>query len=650
MDNRETPDPSRGPRRYGPSARNPQPPADGRQPDAPRAWSEVDRQGDPSPGQYGPAPQYPPAAPGRQGPPRQGPPRQGPPRQGPPPTAVFPAGQGVPVARPPGAPRQNIRPGGPAQRPGQQRPVPVAPQSRPHLLAGRILAAALSVAILIATGVIWGVNRSTGGESKAVDKAGTAGVVTDENGTPVVQGQNILLVGSDSRTDAEGKPLSGAELAALGTTETDGVNTDTIMVIHIPKGGGKATSISIPRDTWIYDPPANRNPNCVLTGGPYDYSFPNKINSYYGVAKACEEYDLVQSGVTDKAAKELASNEKGREVLIDAVQRLSGLKIDQYAEVNLFGFYLLSEAIGGVPVCLVNDVKDPDSGADFKAGPQEVSGSAALAFVRQRHGLPGGDLDRVRRQQAFLSGALDKVLSAKILTSPSELTKLIEAANRSIVLSDGFSLLDLASQMANLSSGNVNFLTIPTLGGRNIDGKDALDVDPEAVKAFFATMDSATGSTDAGSGTATTSASKVDPASVVVDVLNGTNTAGMASAVADAVAGSGFSRGQIGDYQGDLQSSTSIHFAPGDEAAAAAVKKALGYGSVQSDDTVDSGHVLVVVGGDAPAPPSSLRSAGLFLPVQQNLAQENSAQENGAPTTTASDPGSINAAAPGCVN
>ena len=151
-------------------------------------------------------------------------------------------------------------------------------------------------------------------------------------------------------------------------------------------------------------------------------------------------------------------------MLISVLERLTGTHIDSYAEVNLFGFYLLSNAIGGVPVCLNNAVDDPFSGAIFPAGPQEVQGTAALSFVRQRHGLPNGDLDRVRRQQAFLSGAISKVLSVGTLTDPTKLSALIDAANRSIVLSSGFNLLDLAQQMSSLSSGDVEFITLPTHG------------------------------------------------------------------------------------------------------------------------------------------------------------------------------------------
>ena len=117
-----------------------------------------------------------------------------------------------------------------------------------------------------------------------------------------------------------------------------------------------------------------------------------------------------------------------------------------------------------------------------------MAGTAALSFVRQRHGLPNGDLDRVRRQQAFLSGAISKVLSVGTLTDPAKLSALIDAANRSIVLSSGFNLLELAQQMSSLSSGDVEFITLPTHGPEPSTTKDALAVDVQEVQTLFAQL------------------------------------------------------------------------------------------------------------------------------------------------------------------
>ena len=235
--------------------------------------------------------------------------------------------------------------------------------------------------------------------------------------------------------------------------------------------------------------PASSGPYSDGTSGPYK---PNKINSFYGTAKAYSEDYLASKGVTG-AARERQSNEAGRTMLIKVVQQFTGLKINHYAEINLIGFYLLSNAIGGVPVCLNAAIKDRQSGADFPAGEQTVQGSAALSFVRQRHGLPGGDLDRVRRQQAFLAGAANKILSVGTLSNPAKLSSLVTAANRSLVLDKNFDLLSFGQQMVGLTSGHIGFVTIPTAGSETSSGTDALATDPAKIRAFFAGLTSGGG-------------------------------------------------------------------------------------------------------------------------------------------------------------
>ena len=135
------------------------------------------------------------------------------------------------------------------------------------------------------------------------------------------------------------------------------------------------------------------------------------------------------------------------------------------------GFYTLTNAIGGVDVCLKNPVDDELSGARFPAGPRTVAGHDALAFVRQRHGLPNGDLDRIRRQQAFLASMSRKILSSGTLADPLTLARLLDAVRGSVVLDGDWDLLRFGQQMQDVSGGAVAFLTIPTQGTQNIDGR-----------------------------------------------------------------------------------------------------------------------------------------------------------------------------------
>src|SRR5205823_2707383 len=131
-------------------------------------------------------------------------------------------------------------------------------------------------------------------------------------------------------------------------------------------------------------------------------------------------------------------------------------------------------------------VKDSYSGANFPAGTQFLAGSQALEFVRQRHGLPNSDLDRIKRQQAFMSSMAKSILSDGILTNPGKLNALIGAIKKAVVLDKGWDVLGFAQQMAGMSSGGMHFITIPIVSityPTATDG-DAVEVDPSQVKSF----------------------------------------------------------------------------------------------------------------------------------------------------------------------
>ncbi|GLY41608.1 LytTR family transcriptional regulator [Amycolatopsis sp. NBRC 101858] len=284
---------------------------------------------------------------------------------------------------------------------------------------------------------------------------------------------DILLVGSDARTDAQGNQLPLRVLKELRTEANSGaVNTDTVILLRVPKDGSKPSAVSVPRDTWTDIPGRGKA----------------KINSAYGIAKAHFAQELRGQGERDQAKIERDSDTEGRRVLVQAVQDLTQVRIDHYAEINLLGFYLLTEALGGVKVCLNHATEDKDSGANFRRGEQTVSGGEALSFVRQRKNLPRGDLDRIVRQQAFLSSALRQVLSAGTLTSPGTLNNLMDAVHRSLTLDPGLDLLQFAQQAKGIASGDLTFATIPviTANGRSPDGQSIVEIDPKAVREFVA--------------------------------------------------------------------------------------------------------------------------------------------------------------------
>lgn len=340
---------------------------------------------------------------------------------------------------------------------------------RVGIVTARALLALVSAAALVAVGTAWfavgKITASTNKTSALVELSSAPNQPPADDGAT-----DILLVGDDSRTDAQGTPLPTSVLKRLRTEFDGGLNTDTIMLLRLPHDGSRAYAVSIPRDTYVSIP------------GYQD----DKINSAYGVTKTRAAQQLRVAGQHDSASVDRQSSVAGQKALIQTVQNLTGVHVDHYVEVNLYGFYLLSKAIGGVDVCLRHSTSDPDSGADFPAGKQVVSGANALSFVRQRKNLPDGDLSRIVRQQVFLASATQKVLSAGTLTSPSKLSALLDAMKKSLVTDPGLDFVTLMQQAQSLTSGNMSFVTIPVVNtnARSPRGQSIVQVDVTKVREF----------------------------------------------------------------------------------------------------------------------------------------------------------------------
>ncbi|WP_375493654.1 LCP family protein [uncultured Jatrophihabitans sp.] len=274
--------------------------------------------------------------------------------------------------------------------------------------------------------------------------------------------QNILLVGNDDRTN-----MTAAERHQLHTSADGGSrNTDTMMILHLPANGKQATIISLPRDSYVHIDGEGMN----RLNSAYPYGYANNAPS--------------NASVDDR-------RQAGAKLLVKTVQQLTGLTINHYVQISLLGFYEISNAIGGVPIDLCHSVNDTHAynvangqpgGSGFKMskGKHIIKGVTALEFVRQRHFLPRGDLDRVRRQQYFLTSAFRQVASVGIF---SKLNSLGDAVKRNIYLDGSLNLLDLARQMEALSANNISGKTIPTTEA-TIDGSDVLEVNPTKVQAY----------------------------------------------------------------------------------------------------------------------------------------------------------------------
>ena len=257
----------------------------------------------------------------------------------------------------------------------------------------------------------------------------------------------------------------------------------------------------------------------------------HKINSAYRRGMEDAEEALRAQGI-DGAELDRRAREAGRRTLVATVQDLTGVEVDRFAEIGMAGFVELTEALGGVPVCLNAPVRDSYSGVDLPAGRHLVSGAGALAFVRQRHGLEDGDLDRIARQQAFAAGLAQRVLAASTITDPARLQRMVDIATRYVVLDSGWDLDQAFSQLRRLSGDALTFHTIPT--GRPdlrtpVDGI-AVEIDRDAVRTFVESLLESSENPPTTSPTATpTTATPADDGPVTVqpaDAPEATHTPG----------------------------------------------------------------------------------------------------------------------------
>src|SRR6195952_4820160 len=446
----------------------------------------------------------------------------------------------------------------------------------------RIIATVVAVAIVLVTGVAWskirsfeqGINHIS---ASALGGGGDDGAI------------DILLVGMDSRTEAHGNPLSAEELASLHAGDDVSTNTDTIILVRIPNNGQSATAISIPRDSYVE--------------APGDLG-KTKINGVFGQVKLEKMKQLVEQQGEDPAVAEPKATEAAREALIETVAKLTGVTVDHYAEIGLLGFALITDALGGVDVCLKDPVYEPLSGADFPAGRQKLDGPRALSFVRQRHDLPRGDLDRVTRQQAVMAELAHQIISSKTMSSPSTLGRLQDAVQRSVVISKGWDIMDFIQQLQSLAGGNVAFATIPVLqeDGWSDDGtQSVVRVDPTQVKDFVSGL---LQNQDMGK----TEEIAYAPDKTTADVVNDSDVNGLASSVSEVLTGKGFLPGVVGNNDGAKVPGSQVQAAKSDDLGALAVAKELGNLPIVESGSVPPGSVRVVIAGDYTGPGSGLGS------------------------------------------
>ncbi|MDT0462099.1 LCP family protein [Streptomyces gibsoniae] len=252
------------------------------------------------------------------------------------------------------------------------------------------------------------------------------------------RGENVLVIGSDARTDGN---------SALGGGDTHDVGrSDTTFLLHVFADRRHATAVSIPRDTLVTVPP------CRLPDGSWTRDRAHTtFNSAYSVGES--------------AAGNLACTQ-------NTVERLTGLRVDHTVVVDFKGFAALTEAVGGVEVCMPQGVYQNDLDPHrttrgallFGKGRQTVSGRRALDYVRVRHGIgDDSDIGRIRRRQAFLPALIKKIRTAGL--TPARLLPLADAATKSLTVDPGLASaskpVSFVLSLRNIDLHDTTFVTVP---------------------------------------------------------------------------------------------------------------------------------------------------------------------------------------------
>ncbi|MFE7967690.1 LCP family protein [Streptomyces cellulosae] len=239
-------------------------------------------------------------------------------------------------------------------------------------------------------------------------------------------GQNILILGSDSRA---------GDNAELNTGKIAGARSDTALVMHIPEGRTQAVAVSIPRDTLVTRPEC-KDANGSTVAGAERVMF----NSIYSQA--------------------------GPACVVKTVEKMSGVRMDHYVEIDFAGFKDLVDAIGGVEVTVDQDIHDKSSGLDLTAGTHRLDGTESLQFVRTRHGIgDGSDLGRIGLQQEFMIALLGEIKKQDLLGSPTKTYKIADTLTAALTtdseLASLTALADFGRSMNGVDPGSMETIMLP---------------------------------------------------------------------------------------------------------------------------------------------------------------------------------------------
>ncbi|SDK29018.1 LCP family protein [Streptomyces indicus] len=332
-----------------------------------------------------------------------------------------------------------VRPARPSRRKPRGR-------ERRHLTRGqrirRIVLWSLLALLLGAGGGAYWLYSSLDGNISGVDLGKALG--GDRPEKLPTSGQNILVLGSDSRAGAN---------ASLGTGKVAGARSDTALVMHIPEGRKAAVAVSIPRDTLVTRPACLKEDGSTLPSAQRVM-----FNSVYSLG--------------------------GPACVVKTVEKMSGVRMDHFMEIDFAGFKELVDAIGGVTVTIDQDIHDKSSGLDLAKGTHKLDGTQSLAFVRTRHGVgDGSDLGRIGLQQQFMIALLSEIKQQDLLGSPTKTYRIADSLTSSLTtdseLASLSALADFGRSMQGIDPATMETIMLPVMYDKR-DPNRVVAAEPQA--------------------------------------------------------------------------------------------------------------------------------------------------------------------------
>ncbi|MGP4027574.1 LCP family protein [Actinomadura sp. 3N407] len=403
-----------------------------------------------------------------------------------------------------------------------------------------------------------------------IDRENVDGRLGDDRPDKLNNSLNILLMGSDNREGENAR--YGAET---------GQRSDTTILLHISPGGESAIGISFPRDSMVQMPPCKKKDGSTV---PAQFGMINAAFSNGGPACTWR-----------------------------TIESLTKVHIDHYVEVDFTGFKRVVDALGGVEICVPRRIDDPKAELHLKAGRQVVRGEQALGYVRTRYVLgDGSDLDRIKRQQAFMASVVKKATDKGMLTDPGRTYDFLSAVAKSIKADDDLTLSvmqKLAGSLRGMSAGKVRFVTVPVQAypqDRNRVQFDRARAEPlfRAVREDNKLPEPAPAPL-----AAQNKVQPVPPAQVRVGVYNAAGVPGLAQRTADQLTERGFQVVKVGT-SGKQYARTRILYGAGAERQAARMAIAVPGHKPRAWASAKPGYVYLVIGKDG----ADLRGVNAAVP------------------------------------